>query len=150
MKKGIGEHEPNLNVYVKSLVTHVAIIGSCPPDMTYNGSTTTCDALWMGVPMVTCPGDTFSSRHSLANLSSVGLTETIVSDLAQYVERAVSLAEDIPHLAVLRARLRPQMAASPLCDGSRFAAHFMRLLREVWRKWCSSEGPLHCKTAAKP
>ena len=75
----------------------------------------------MGVPVVTCPGETFAGRHSLSHLTNVGLTETITRDLGDYVERAVALAQDLPRLAALRAGLRPRMAASPLCDGDRFA-----------------------------
>jgi predicted O-linked N-acetylglucosamine transferase (SPINDLY family) len=102
----------------------------------YSGGVTTCEALWMGVPVITCPGETFAGRHSLSHLSTVGLTETIARDLDHYVELAVGLANDRQHLAALRAGLRPQMAASPLCDGPRFAGHFLRLLRDVWREWC--------------
>jgi predicted O-linked N-acetylglucosamine transferase (SPINDLY family) len=94
----------------------------------FSGSVTTCEALWMGVPVVTCPGETFASRHSLSHLSNVGLTETIAGDLHEYVERAVSLAGDLPRLTELRAGLRERMAASPLCDGSRFANHLASLL----------------------
>jgi predicted O-linked N-acetylglucosamine transferase (SPINDLY family) len=65
----------------------------------FSGSTTTCEALWMGVPVITCPGETFASRHSLSHLSNVGLTETIARDLEDYVEVAVSLARDLPRLA---------------------------------------------------
>ena len=101
----------------------------------YNGGLTTCEALWMGVPVVTCPGETFASRHSLGHLSNVGLTETIASTLDEYVERAVSLANDLPRLAALRAGLRERMAASPLCDGRRFAANLTILLRDAWKQW---------------
>ena len=100
----------------------------------YSGGLTTLEALWMGVPVMTCPGDTFASRHSLSHLSSVGLTDLIARDLDEYVELAVSLAGDLPRLAALRAGLRQRMAASPLCDGKRFAANFASLLQDVWKK----------------
>jgi predicted O-linked N-acetylglucosamine transferase (SPINDLY family) len=96
----------------------------------FSGSATTCEALWMGVPVITCPLETFASRHSLSHLSNVGLTETIARDLDDYVELAVSLAADLPRLAVLRAGLRQRMAASPLCDGKRFATRLMSILND--------------------
>ena len=98
----------------------------------FSGSATTCEALWMGVPVVTCPGETFASRHTLSHLSNVGLTETIARDRNEYVELAVSLAGDLPRLAALRGSLREKMASSPLCDGKRFAANLTNLLRNVW------------------
>jgi predicted O-linked N-acetylglucosamine transferase (SPINDLY family) len=100
----------------------------------YCGGLTTCEALWMGVPVVTCPGETFASRHSLSHLTNVGLTETIAHDLDEYVELAVSLANDLPRLAALRDGLRQRMAASPLCDGKRFVANLMSILQDVWEQ----------------
>jgi predicted O-linked N-acetylglucosamine transferase (SPINDLY family) len=102
----------------------------------FSGSATTCESLWMGVPVVTCPGATFASRHSLGHLSNVGLTPWIARDRRDYVERAVALAADLTGLAALRGRLRGQMAASPLCDGPRLARNLMTLLRGAWRQWC--------------
>jgi protein O-GlcNAc transferase len=104
----------------------------------YNGGLTTCDALWMGVPVVTCPGETFASRHGLTHLSNVGLTEMIVPDLDAYVELVVRLAADLPYLAELRAGLRERVAHSPLCDGPRAADNLLHLLRGVWREWCQA------------
>jgi predicted O-linked N-acetylglucosamine transferase (SPINDLY family) len=100
----------------------------------YSGGLTTCEALWMGVPVVTCPGETFASRHSLSHLCGVGLTETIAQDLDEYVERAVRWASDLPRLSVVRAGLRARMAASPLCDGKRFATNLLSILRDVWQR----------------
>jgi predicted O-linked N-acetylglucosamine transferase (SPINDLY family) len=91
----------------------------------------------MGVPVVTCPGETFASRHSLSHLSAVGLTETIARDLDEYVEIAVRWASDPQRLAAVRVGLRRQTAQSPLCDGRRFASHLMEILRRVWRQWVS-------------
>ena len=90
----------------------------------YSGGVTTCEALWMGVPVVTYPGETFAGRHALSHLSNVGLTETVAADPGDYVERAVRLAEDLPHLAALRSGLRDGMANSPLCNGERFTPSF--------------------------
>jgi predicted O-linked N-acetylglucosamine transferase (SPINDLY family) len=104
----------------------------------YSGGLTTCEALWMGVPVVTCPGDTFAGRHALSHLMNVGLTETITRDLGDYVERAVALAQDLPHLAALRAGIRPRMASSPLCDGDRFARNLLEAMRAAWREWCTA------------
>jgi len=85
---------------------------------------------------VTYPGESFAGRQSLSHLSTVGLTETIANTLEQYVDLAVKLAADLPQLAEIRARLRPQMTASPLCDGNRFADNLMTVLRSVWHDWC--------------
>ena len=105
----------------------------------YNGGLTTLEALWMGVPVVTCPGETFAGRHSLSHLSNVGLTTTIAGDLEDYVSLAESLAGDLPALARLREVLRDRMQSSPLCDGERFARNFERLMRNVWREWVDLE-----------
>ena len=68
----------------------------------FSGSLTTCDALWMGVPVVTCPTETFAGRHSLTHLANLGLTELVAADFSDYVRRAVDLARDLPRLAALR------------------------------------------------
>jgi predicted O-linked N-acetylglucosamine transferase (SPINDLY family) len=104
----------------------------------YNGGLTTCEALWMGVPVITCPGETFASRHSLSHLSSVGRTETVAKDFDEYVDLAVTFATDLPRLASLRVSLRQQMVDSPLCDAGRFAADFTQILRALWQRWCQN------------
>jgi protein O-GlcNAc transferase len=104
----------------------------------FGGGITTCDALWMGVPVVTCPGETFASRHGLTHLSNIGLMETIARDFDEYVEIAVKLAHDLPRLASIRAGSRERMALSPLCDGKQFAEDLTRIVRGVWEAWCTS------------
>jgi predicted O-linked N-acetylglucosamine transferase (SPINDLY family) len=119
--------------YLDYLATYHRVDVALDP-FPFSGSAITCESLWMGVPAVTCPGETFASRHSLGHVSSVGLTETIARDLDDYVERAVALAGDPARLAALRSGLRERMAASPLCDGERFASHLTALLRDVCEK----------------
>lgn len=119
------------------LLAHYNRIDIALDPFPYSGGLTTCEALWMGVPVVTCPGETFASRHSLSHLSNVGLTETVVAELPAYVERAVELAGDLERLVSWRADLRERVRCSPLCDGVRFADNLMGLLRDAWRRWSS-------------
>ena len=102
----------------------------------YAGGLTTCEALWMGVPVITLPGTTFASRHSASHLSNIGLPNWIAADRAGYVASAIARAADLPALAALRAGLRARVAASPLCDAPRFAASLSRALRHAWADWC--------------
>jgi len=103
----------------------------------YSGGLTTCEALWMGVPTVTVPGETFASRHSVSHLSNVGLADWVAADVATYVELAVARASDLPALAALRSELRARVKASPLCDAPRFGRGLAAALRHAWRDWCS-------------
>jgi predicted O-linked N-acetylglucosamine transferase (SPINDLY family) len=104
----------------------------------YSGGLTTCEALWMGVPVVTLPGATFAGRHSLSHLSNVGLTETISLSEQEYVNCAVRLASDLPHLATIRRTLRTKVASSPLCDAPRFAGNWSVQMRDIWRNECAN------------
>ena len=88
----------------------------------------------------TASGETFASRHTFSHLSNVGLTEMVAGDGRGYIDLAVRLANDLPHLAEVRAGLRDRMARSPLCDGPRFAGPLMTLLRDAWRQWCRTSG----------
>jgi len=87
----------------------------------YAGGATTCDALWMGVPVVTLAGERSFSRSGASVLFSAGLPELIAEEPDGYVDRALALARDVPRLAALRATLRQRLRASPLTDGARFA-----------------------------
>ncbi len=95
----------------------------------YNGTTTTCELLWMGVPMIALRGDRHCSRVGASILTGIGHAEWVAEDDAQWVEKMVALTTDTDALDRLRAGgLRDQMAASPLCDGADMARHF----EEAW------------------
>ncbi|MBB4284893.1 tetratricopeptide repeat protein [Roseospira goensis] len=98
----------------------------------YSGGLTTCESLWMGVPVVSWPGPTFAGRHAASHLNNVGLTEWIAADADAYVDIAVSWAHRLDDLAALRASLRETVSASTLCDGPRFARHLETALRHMW------------------
>jgi predicted O-linked N-acetylglucosamine transferase (SPINDLY family) len=104
----------------------------------YNGETTTCDGLWMGVPAVTLAGDSFHSRRGVSHLTNVGLTQMIARTPGEYVQTAVALAKDLPRLAEVRRTLREKMSKSPLTDGATYTRHLEAVYRKVWRSWCST------------
>ncbi|MBI5780856.1 MAG: tetratricopeptide repeat protein, partial [Rhodocyclales bacterium] len=102
----------------------------------YNGTTTTCEALWMGVPVVALAGDRHAGRVGVSLLSRVGLTELIARTPEDYVRLAVDLANDTARLARLRVGLRERMKNSSLCDATGFNADLEQAYREMWRAWC--------------
>jgi len=103
----------------------------------YGGGTTTCDALWMGCPVVSLAGPTAVGRGGVSILSNIGLAELVAQDVEQYVRIAVECARDLPRLSYLRETLRPRMQQSPLMDAPRFARHVEAAYRDMWRRWCS-------------
>jgi predicted O-linked N-acetylglucosamine transferase (SPINDLY family) len=107
----------------------------------FGGGLTSCEALWMGVPVVTLPGDRPASRQTTGFLSHVALRECVASSPADYVARATTLAADRAALSELRHSLRARMANSPLCDGPRFARALERGYGRMWRRWRSGNAP---------
>jgi len=103
----------------------------------YHGTTTTCEAMWMGVPVVTLAGDRHASRVGASLLSAVGLEELIATSEEDYVERVAVLAEDVARLAAMRGGLRARLSASVLCDQRGFADRFDAVVRKLWRAWCA-------------
>lgn len=103
----------------------------------YHGTTTTCEALWMGVPTVTLAGPDHASRAGVSLLAGVGLGDLVAQTPAEYVDKAVGLADDLPALAEIRAGLRSRMLESPLMDGRSFARDMEDAYRQVWRRWCA-------------
>jgi predicted O-linked N-acetylglucosamine transferase (SPINDLY family) len=107
----------------------------------YAGGTTTCDALWMGAPVVTLAGDRPSARLGASVLTALALPELIATDAQGYVMIAANLARDVERLAALRAGLRQRFALCPLHDAPAFAREFERACRSLWRRWCERAAP---------
>ncbi len=105
----------------------------------FPGGTTTVEALWMGVPVLTLAGDSFLERQGIGLLTNTGLPGWVARDSDHYVELAATHAADCAGLAALRKRLRPQLLASPLMDAPRFAGHLDGALRAMWQQWCRSQ-----------
>lgn len=103
----------------------------------YNGTTTTCEAMWMGVPVITLAGDRHSSRVGASLLTSVGHSEWIASNPDDYVACAATLARDRDRLTSARAKLRDDMVHSPLLDQAGQARRFGEAIRTMWRETCA-------------
>jgi predicted O-linked N-acetylglucosamine transferase (SPINDLY family) len=106
----------------------------------YNGGTTTLDALWMGVPVISLAGQTAMGRVGSSILSNIGLAELVAHDRATYLSQAVGLGNDLPRLRQLRATLRERMQDSPVTDAPRFARSMEAGYRQMWREWCARRG----------
>ena len=102
----------------------------------YGGGITTCDALSMGVPVLTLRGETAVGRGGCSILSNLDLPELIASTPAQYLEAARALASDLPRLHALRDDLPQRLKNSPLGNGADFAREVEKALGGMWRKWC--------------
>jgi FkbM family methyltransferase len=100
----------------------------------YSGGLTTCEALWMGVPVVTCAGPTFAGRHSVTHLSNSGNADWVTETWDDYKSKVIELVSDLDELQKIRAGLRDKLLMSPLCDGSRFGAHLSIAFREMWKQ----------------
>ena len=103
------------------------------------GGTTTADALWMGVPVITLAGNLFIERLSSTMLHAVGAQELIASTEEAYVAKAVALARDAGRRQWWRQTLRKNMAASPLCDGAGLARALEAAYRDMWRRYLDQE-----------
>lgn len=104
----------------------------------YNGATTTCEALWMGVPVVTLVGERHAARMGLSILSAVGLTELVAYTPTEYIDICVKLASNWDYLRQLRQTMRERMQTSSLMDGENFTRQLEAAYREMWERWCCS------------
>jgi FkbM family methyltransferase len=126
MFEGESSHDALLNSYNK---VDIAL-----DPWPYSGGLTTCEALWMGVPVVTLPGPTFAGRHAATHLINAGLSEYVAESWDEYKEKVIGLASDTEALAKLRSGLREWVGRSPLCNGPGFAAHLSEAFKKMWEQ----------------
>lgn len=105
---------------------------------TYNGTTTTCEALWMNVPVLTLEGTTHIARVGASLLTNAGFPQLVSTTAEEFVAHAVKYANDHAALVELRRGLRQKFRTSPVMDGKKFAAEFGASLRTMWRQWCAN------------
>jgi predicted O-linked N-acetylglucosamine transferase (SPINDLY family) len=109
-------------------------IDICLDPQPYNGITTTCDALWMGVPVVSGAGKTAAGRAGLSILSNLQMPQWVAEDDERFVAIAAGVAEDFSGRSEWRTTLRDKMRRSPLMDGKRFARNVEAAYRWMWSK----------------
>ncbi len=136
-------HRLELHPGLATRAAHLSVYGKLDialDTFPYHGTTTTCEALWMGVPVVTLVGKPHVSRVGASLLGGLGLTELIAHDPEEYIAIAVKLAADAARRAELRSTLRQIMRASPLMDAPQFARDVEAAYRQMWKTWCAAHG----------
>jgi len=137
---GIAPDRLDLRSFVPDTAAHINLYNEVDVALDtfpYNGTTTTCEALWMGVPVVALAGDRHRARVGVSLLRAIGAPELIAADTDGYVALAARLAGDHDRLRAYRLSLRERMGASPLCDAAGHARRFEDPLRGMWRSWCA-------------
>lgn len=137
--RGVGSDRIEMIGHTETQSEHLAMydrVDIALDTFPYNGTTTTCEAMWMGVPLVTVRGDCHAARVGASIMRATDNSELTAESVDQYVEKAVDLANDPGRLIEYRSILRERMARSELCDVGGFARRFERLIRDMWRTWC--------------
>jgi len=103
----------------------------------WNGHTTSCEALWMGVPVITLYGETHAGRMTASVLNLLNLSQFVAKSSESYIEAAITLTRDQDFLDNLRKKLRDRMKKSPLCDSDKFTRSIEHEYRKIWVNWCT-------------
>jgi protein O-GlcNAc transferase len=145
MENGVERGRIELVSHIPSMFGHLQLYNRIDIGLDtfpYNGTTTTCEALWMGVPVITLAGKTHRSRVGASLLSNVGLEEFIAESVEDYVEKGVSLANDVKKCKSLHRDLRPRMTRSFLMDSARFIRSLEKAYHWMFNEWVESSGIL--------
>jgi predicted O-linked N-acetylglucosamine transferase (SPINDLY family) len=116
-------------------------VDACLDSTPYSGGTTTCDALYLGVPVITLAGSRPISRSTASLVTTVGSSQWVATSVDQFVSIAFALAREGSWSTTARAALRARMIRSPLMDEQRFTADLEALYRKAWRDWCNGRKP---------
>jgi predicted O-linked N-acetylglucosamine transferase (SPINDLY family) len=141
VQRGVDPKRVTLLGFVQGLAHHLSVyeqVDIALDPFPYNGTTTTCEALWMGVPVVTLTGDRHAGRVGASLLTQVGLTELIAPSVEAYIDIASTLAADPPRLGALRQNMRERLRTSPLCAPQAFARKIEATYRDLWRRHCAT------------
>ena len=141
-KEGIAEERIVLHGYESETQNHLGLyslidVGLDP--FPFNGATTTCEALWMGVPIITLLGNRHVGRVGASILSNIGLNDFIAQDIDTYIEIATKVANDVNYLKDVRKNLRMRMQNSPLCDGFSFAKDIEVAYQDIWNRYTGNK-----------
>lgn len=139
---GIPDERVTLSGRTPNVLSHLTMLSQTDialDTFPYNGTTTTCEALWMGVPVITLSGSTHVSRVGDSILRSVGLTELVAKTENEYLDLAVQLAKNRERLVRYRRNLRNMMLNSTLLDAATFTRNLEQAYRTMWLRWCSQD-----------
>ena len=110
----------------------------CLDPFPFNGATTTCEALWMGVPVITLTGSRHAGRVGTSLLTNLGLNNFIAKDIDSYIEIAIKMSDDKGYLQIIRQGLRDRMQQSSLCDAKIFAHNVEYSYQNMWEQYLNS------------
>ena len=140
------EKLPNAAEYISRMRLADLFLDTAP----YNAHTTASEALWVGLPLLTCPGETFASRVAGSLLLAIGLPELIAEDLADYEAKALQLATNPDKLAKLQKQLEVNRLTTPLFDSERFTLHLENAYRQIWDIYIAGKAPQHLDVQRLP
>ena len=132
-KERIKFYQPSSSIEKHLSLYNTIDIGLDP--FPYNGATTTCEALWMGVPVITLLGNCHVGRVGASILTNIDLEDFIAHDINGYIELAVEMSANLKYLMEIKTGLRERMKKAPLCDGLSFAKDFEAIYQDMWSEY---------------